>query len=162
MYGFVTQFFDVCIVYIIEYTGNYCHLSKVSMCHWHHNDILRRTNLIHFYIDAFIKMQYEFLNINLIRLTSYIKIEFDFFSYFILVGPCQKSQLFIFDILRWLLLEIMCIESDKVRILCRYLPTKFRLKFWVISKKRLIILFSKVDLWSFTNKNTYFILSVKD
>lgn len=79
LYGFVTQFFDVCILYIIDYTGNYCHLPKVNMCHWRHNDLLRRTNLIHFYIDDFIKMQYEFLKINLIRLTSYMKIEFDFF-----------------------------------------------------------------------------------
>lgn len=82
MYGFVTQFFDACIVYIIEYTGNYCHLPKVNMCHWRLNDLSRRTNLIHFYIVDFIKMQYEFQNINLIRLPSYIKIEFDFFFKF--------------------------------------------------------------------------------
>lgn len=72
-------------VFIVEYNGDYCHLSKVNMSHWHYNDILRRTNLIHFCNRWFIKNnQCRFLKMNLFQLINSMKIRvFGFFGVFL-------------------------------------------------------------------------------
>lgn len=96
LYGFVIQFYDVCIVFILEYTGNYCHLPKVNMSHWNHNDILRRTNLIHFYNRQFHKnwiwvSKNKSYPVNKLHVNPFILL------YFFLVGPFKKS-LFRYDV----------------------------------------------------------------
>lgn len=33
LYGIVIRFYDVCVVFITEYSVDYCHLPKVNMSH---------------------------------------------------------------------------------------------------------------------------------
>lgn len=89
-------------VLIVEYSGVYCHLSKVNMSQWHHKDILRRTNFIYFCNRWFKKKnQYEFLKMNLFQLINSMKIRV--LGVFLSFCRTFKKSLCRYTILGWLL-----------------------------------------------------------